>query len=162
MLKIMIAVGAFSVRLTYNTRLKVRCDWMRCGAASRVIFAATRRSKYVGSVSYASTFRLRYARQRAAPQRTALGVNGTARRRFTSDRRGSFVLMCCESCGHLDNCCMVFFSIVQSNLLKWIALGPDYEYPLRMTVHLGHPCFVLYTVFKLGQANDIHLGGFSA
>jgi len=26
---------------------------------------------------------------------------------------------------------------LQSNLLKWIALGPDYEYPLRQTIHLS-------------------------
>jgi len=26
---------------------------------------------------------------------------------------------------------------LQSNLLKWIALGPDYEYPLRQSIHLS-------------------------
>jgi len=33
-------------------------------------------------------------------------------------------------------------SQVQSILLKWTALGPDYEYRLRQSVHF--PCFILY------------------
>ena len=31
--------------------------------------------------------------------------------------------------------------VYQSNLLRWIALGPDYEYPLIQSIHLS-----LYTV----------------
>ena len=27
--------------------------------------------------------------------------------------------------------------MIQSNVLEWIALGPDYEYPLRHSIHLS-------------------------
>jgi len=40
---------------------------------------------------------------------------------------------------------------LQPNPLKWIAMGPDYEYP----------CFILYIVSKQNQTNDIHLSRLS-
>ena len=35
---------------------------------------------------------------------------------------------------------------IQSNPLKWIALGPDYEYPLRQSIHLSM-FYTLYCVY---------------
>jgi len=48
---------------------------------------------------------------------------------------------------------------IQSHSFKWIALGPDYEYPLRGSTY---PCFILYIVSKQDQTNDIHFSGLSA
>jgi len=42
--------------------------------------------------------------------------------------------------------------IVQSNPLKWIALGPDCEYPFdRISTY---PCFILYIVSKRDQTKE--------
>ena len=48
---------------------------------------------------------------------------------------------------------------LQSNLLKWIALGPDYEYPLRQSIHLSM-FHTLHCVYR-DQTNDVHLSGLS-
>ena len=48
------------------------------------------------------------------------------------------------------SCCIHALKRLQSNPLKWIALGPDYEYPL-----------IPYVVSKLDQTYDIHLSGLS-
>ena len=39
-----------------------------------------------------------------------------------------------------------YIMYVQLNLLKWIAQGPDYQYPLRQVS--TYPCFILYILFK--------------
>jgi len=49
---------------------------------------------------------------------------------------------------------------VQSNPLKWIALGPDYEYPFRQSIHLSMLYTFLHCV-KRDQTNDIYLDGLS-
>ena len=48
------------------------------------------------------------------------------------------------------SCCIHALKRLQSNPLKWIALGPNYEYPL-----------IPYVVSKLDQTYDIHLSGLS-
>ena len=45
---------------------------------------------------------------------------------------------------------------VQSKRLKWMALGTDYEYPHRRSIHLSKLC-TLYIVSQQDQTNDIHL-----
>jgi len=48
-------------------------------------------------------------------------------------------------------------SCIQSNPLTWISLGPDYEYPLRQSVHLS--MFYTLHLSKQDQTNDINLSG---
>jgi len=42
---------------------------------------------------------------------------------------------------------------LQSNLPKWIALGPDRERPLWLSIH--YPRFMFYIVSKWDQSNDL-------
>jgi len=49
---------------------------------------------------------------------------------------------------------------VQSNLLQWIALGPDFEYPLRQCIHLSM-FYTIHCVYKRDERNDIHLSRLS-
>jgi len=56
--------------------------------------------------------------------------------------------------GCADDFTAEYYFVAVLNLLKWIALEPDYEYLLR---HV----FLLYIVSKRDQTNDIHLSGLS-
>ena len=47
--------------------------------------------------------------------------------------------------------CLVFVTTaIQSNLLKWIALGPEREYPLRQSIHLS----MFYTLHCVQMGPD--------
>jgi len=51
---------------------------------------------------------------------------------LTMGKSGVLGMPKCHSCGGRDSGPY----LIQSNPLRWIAAGPDYEYPLRESIHL--------------------------
>jgi len=70
-----------------------------------------------------------------------------------SSRRPLWIKLSSFKCNKTHTLATLVSYLLQSKPLKWIALGPDYEYPHRHEYPLVHASYFM--------TNDIHLSGLS-